>query len=55
MDGGELKWKQIEVNDATDSRDLLFFMKWLIVAHPLQDEKAATAIKKTTNAGSENF
>jgi hypothetical protein len=33
-DGSDLKWKQIGVNEITDSRELPFFIQWLTAEHP---------------------
>jgi hypothetical protein len=49
-DGIELKWKQIGVNEITDSRELPFFIQWLTSDHPLKGGKAEAAIEKTTIA-----
>jgi Glyoxalase-like domain len=45
-DGTDLKWKQIGVNEITDSRELPFFIQWLTADHPSQDGKAVAAIEK---------
>ena len=47
-DGTDLKWKQIGVNEITDSRELPFFIQWLTADHPSQDGKAVAAIEKIT-------
>jgi hypothetical protein len=49
-DGTDLKWKQIGVNEITDSRELPFFIQWLTADHPSQDGKAVAAIEKITIA-----
>jgi hypothetical protein len=49
-DGIDLKWKQIGVNEITDSRELPFFFQWLTADHPSQDGKAVAAIEKITIA-----
>jgi hypothetical protein len=48
--GTELKWKQIGVNEITDSRELPFLIQWLTADHPSQDGKAVAAIAKVTIA-----
>jgi hypothetical protein len=45
-DGSNLKWKQIGVNEITDSRELPFFVQWLTADHRSQDGKAVAAIEK---------
>jgi hypothetical protein len=52
-DGSDLKWKQIGVNEITDSRELPFFIQWLTADHPSQDGKAVAAIEKITIADSD--
>ena len=47
-DGIDLEWKQIGVNEITDSRGLPFFIRWLIADRPSQDGKAVAAIEKVT-------
>ena len=37
-------WKQIGVNESTDSRELPCFIQWLTADHPFQDGKAVAAI-----------
>ncbi len=49
-DGSDFKSKQIGVNEATNSRELPYFIQRLTTDHPLQDGKAAEAIKKITIA-----
>ena len=49
-DGSDLKWKQIGVNEITDSRELPFFIQWLTADHPSQDGQAVAAIEKITIA-----
>ena len=48
--GSHLKWKQIGVNEITDSRKLPFLIEWLTADHPSQDGKAVAAIQKITIA-----
>lgn len=45
-DGSDLKWKQIGVNEITDSCNLPFFIQWLTADHPSQDRKGVAAIEK---------
>ena len=45
-DGSDLKWKQIGVNEITDSRELPFFIQWLTTDHPSQGGKAVAKIVK---------
>jgi len=54
-DGSDLKWKQIEVNEITDSRELPFFIQWLTADHPSQDGKAVAAIEKITIADTDHL
>ena len=54
-DGTDLKWKQIGVNEITDSRELPFFIQWLTADHPSQDGKAVAAIEKITIADAEQL
>jgi hypothetical protein len=54
-DGVDLKWKQIGVNEITDSRELPFFIQWLTADHPSQDGKAVAAIEKITIADTEQL
>jgi hypothetical protein len=54
-DGTDLKWKQIGVNEITDSRELPFFIQWLTADHPSQDGKAVAAIEKITIADTERL
>lgn len=49
-DGSELKWKQIRINEIADSRELPFFIPWLIANHSSQDGKAVASIEKITIA-----
>jgi hypothetical protein len=49
-DGSDLKWKQIGVNEISDSRQLPFFIQWLTADHPSQDGKAVASIEKITIA-----
>ena len=35
--GTDLKWKQIGVNEISDSREFPFFIQWLTAEHPSQD------------------
>ncbi len=43
-DGSDLKWKQIGVNEITDSRELSLIFTCLTADHPSQDGKAVAAI-----------
>jgi hypothetical protein len=54
-DGTDLKWKQIGVNEITDSRELPFFIQWLTADHPSQDGKAVAAIEKITIADTDHL
>ena len=45
-DGSDLKWKQIGVNEITDSRELPFFIQWLTADHPSQDGTPLSEIEK---------
>jgi hypothetical protein len=54
-DGTDLKWKQIGVNEITDSRELPFFIQWLTADHPSQDGKAVAAIEKITIADTDQL
>jgi hypothetical protein len=54
-DGSDLKWKQIGVNEITDSRELPFFIQWLTADHPSQDGKAVAAIEKITIADKDHL
>jgi hypothetical protein len=54
-DGSDLKWKQIGVNEITDSRELPFFIQWLTTDHPSQDGKAVAAVEKITIAETEQL
>ena len=45
-DGSDLKWKQIGVNEITDSRELPFFIQWLTEDHPSKDGTAVARIEK---------
>jgi hypothetical protein len=49
-DGTDLKWKQIGVNEITESRELPFFIQWLTGDHPSKDGKAVATIEKITIA-----
>ncbi len=49
-DGSDLKWKQIGVNEITESRELPFFIQWLTGDHPSKDGKAVATIEKITIA-----
>ena len=51
----DLKWKQIGVNEITDSRELPFFIQWLTADHPSQDGKAVAAIEKITIADTDHL
>lgn len=48
LDGYDLKWKQIRVNEITASRELQFFVQWIIPVQAPQDGKAVDAIEKFT-------
>ena len=54
-DGSDLKWKQIGVNEITDSRELPFFIQWLTADHPSQDGKAVAEIEKITIADTDHL
>ena len=54
-DGSDLKWKQIGVNEITDSRELPFFIQWLTSDHPSQDGKAVASIEKITIADNDQL
>jgi hypothetical protein len=54
-DGTDLKWKQIGVNEITDSRELPFFIQWLTSDHPSKDGKAVAAIEKITIADTDHL
>jgi hypothetical protein len=54
-DGSDLKWKQIEVNEITDSRELPVFIQLLTADHPSQDGKAVAAIEVITIAGTDHL
>ncbi len=54
-DGSDLKYKQIGVNEITDSRDLPFFIQWRTGYHPSQDGKAFVAIEKIAIAGADHL
>ncbi len=54
-DGSDLKWKQIGVNEITDSRELPFFIQWLTADHPSQDGKAVASIEKITIADTDHL
>ena len=54
-DGSDLKWKQIGVNEITESRELPFFIQWLTEDHPSQDGKAVAAIEKITIADADHL
>ena len=47
-DGSDLKWKQVGVNEITNSRELPFFIQWLTADHPSQDVKTVAVIEKIT-------
>jgi hypothetical protein len=55
MEAIDLKWKQIGVNEITDSRELPFFIQWLTADHPPQDGKAVAAIEKITIADTDHL
>jgi hypothetical protein len=54
-DGSDLKWKQIGVNEITNSRELPFFIQWLTADHQSKDGKAVAAIEKITIADTEQL
>ena len=54
-DGSDLKWKQIGVNEITDSRELPFFIQWLTTDHPSQDGKAVASIEMITIADTDRL
>jgi hypothetical protein len=54
-DGSDLKWKQIGVNEISDSPELPFFIQWLTADHPSQDGKAVAAIEKITIADTDHL
>jgi hypothetical protein len=54
-DGSDLKWKQIGVNEITDSREFPFFIQWLAANHLSQDGKAVTMIMKITIADTDHL
>ena len=54
-DGSDLKWKQIGVNEITDSCELPFFIQWLTADHPSHDGKAVAAIEKITIADTDHL
>jgi len=43
-DGTTLKWKQIGINQISESQDLPFFVHWLVPNHPSNDGKAISEI-----------
>ena len=44
--GTDLKWKQIGVNEISDSREFPFFIRWLSTDHPSQDGAQSAEIRK---------
>ncbi len=54
-DGSDLKWKQIGVNEITESRELPFFIQWLTQDHPSKDGKAVARIEKITIADNDQL
>ena len=54
-DGTDLKWKQIGVNEITDSRALPFFIQWLTADHPSQNGTVVAAIEKITIADTDHL
>ncbi len=54
-DGSDLKWKQIGVNEITESRELPFFIQWLTQDHPSKDGKAVATIEKITIADTDQL
>ena len=44
--GSELKWKQIGVNEITESPEFPFFIQWLVSDHPSQDGTPFAKIEK---------
>jgi hypothetical protein len=45
-DGTDLKWKQIGVNEITESKELPFFIEWLTEDHPSKDGNPSVQIEK---------
>jgi len=54
-DCSDLKWKQIGLNEITDSREFPFFVQWLTDDYPSQDRKAVAAIEKITIADTDHL
>lgn len=54
-DGSDLKWKQIGVNEISNSQELPFFIQWLTSDHPSKDGKAVAAIEKITIADNDQL
>lgn len=54
-DGSDLKWKQIGVNEITESGELPVFIQWLTSDHPSKDGKAVAAIEKITIADNDQL
>jgi hypothetical protein len=44
--GTDLKWKQIGVNEISDSREFPFFIQWLTEDHPSKDGNPVSKIEK---------
>ena len=44
--GTDLKWKQIGVNEISESREFPFFIQWLTEDHPSQDGSPVSKIEK---------
>jgi hypothetical protein len=44
--GTDLKWKQIGVNEISESREFPFFIQWLTEDHPSQDGNPVSKIEK---------
>jgi hypothetical protein len=54
-DGSDFRWKQIGVNEFTNSRELLFFIQWLTADCPSRDGKATASTEKITIAESDDL
>ena len=52
-DVSDLNWKQVGVNEITDSRELPFFIQWLTANHPSGNGKAVALIDKITIANTD--
>jgi hypothetical protein len=53
--GSDLKWKQVGVDEITDSPELSFSIKGLTADHPSQDGKAVFAVVKVATADSDRL